>query len=277
MSAESAEPVKTKPYDPEKYWADRYQEIDITKSGHVDLPEVYNAWLYRRKKERLMQGLLKAGFDPKGASVLEIATGTGIYVEMWKRLGVKKLAGIDISENATNALKQRFPEYSFHKRDLSQPGLVGTTGTGYDLVTAVDMLYHIVKDEDFPVALGNLAESCRPGGYFAIHDFFMHHREMDFGYIKLRTLAAYRAALDAAGFEIVSRTPTFFLTVQTYDYRSLDTKKRMDKVWARLIHPFISRRPELAGRLGYYSDRLLGSLLSEGPSFEMMICRRKQG
>jgi hypothetical protein len=188
---------------------------------------------------------------------------------------VSRLSGIDISENATQALKQRFPEYSFAKRDLAEPGLVQATGAGFELVTAVDMLYHIVNDTHFRAALGNLAAACRPGGFLAIHDFFMHHREMDFGYIKLRTLKDYRAALDKAGFEIVSRTPTFFLTVQTYDYASLATKKRMDKAWSRYIQPFIQRKPDLAGRLGYWSDRILGSILSEGPSFEMMICRRR--
>lgn len=267
---------KSGTYDPEKYWAERYKEIDITKSGHVDLPEIYNRWLYRRKKERLLDGLRRAGFNPKGASVLEIATGTGVYVEMWKQLGIAKLSGIDISENAVNALKVKYPEFSFSKRDLSEPGLTDLTGKGYDLVTAVDMLYHIVHDKDFPVALGNLADACKPGGYFAIHDFFMQHREMDFGYIKLRTLDAYQKALAKVGFEIVSRTPTFFLTVQTYDYASLKTKERMDRIWARFLHPFICNKPNLAGRLGYYSDKILGAIRSEGPSFEMMVCRKKK-
>ncbi|MDB5104054.1 MAG: 2-polyprenyl-3-methyl-5-hydroxy-6-metoxy,4-benzoquinol methylase [Fibrobacteres bacterium] len=269
----SAETVRK--YDAEKYWAERYKEIDISKSGHIDLPVAYNQWLYRRKKERLLQGLVKAGFDPKGASVLEIAAGTGVYVEMWKSLGVGKLCGMDISQNAIDALSVRFPGYSFHKRDLTDPGLSSLTGGGYDLVTAVDMLYHIVDDGDFPAALANLAETCRPGGLLAIHDFFMHHREMDFGYIKLRTLKDYQAALAKAGFEIVSRTPTFFFTVQTYDHKSPDTKKAMDRLWSRLVFPFINGRPDLAGRLGYYSDKILGSLLKEGPSFEMMVCRRK--
>src|SRR6188474_2936008 len=117
----SAEPTNKKPYDREKFWADRYRNIDITKSGHVDLPVAYNRWLYRRKKERLLKGLRKAGFDERGSSVLEIATGTGVYVEMWKQLNVKKLVGIDISQAATDALRARFSEYEFHKRDLSTP------------------------------------------------------------------------------------------------------------------------------------------------------------
>lgn len=270
----SAEPTNKKPYDREKFWADRYRNIDITKSGHVDLPVAYNRWLYRRKKERLLKGLRKAGFDERGSSVLEIATGTGVYVEMWKQLNVKKLVGIDISQAATDALRARFSEYEFHKRDLSTPDLAADVGSDFDLVTAVDMLYHIVDDHEFPVALENLAATVKPGGYLAIHDLFLRHGERDFGYIKWRTLAAYQAALAKAGFEILSRTPTFFLTVQAYDFDSARNAERMKVLWDRVTYPLIRRLPDLLGRLGYWSDRVFGKFLKEGPSFEMMICRR---
>jgi SAM-dependent methyltransferase len=130
----------------------------------------YNRWLYRRKKARLLQGLERAGFHPKGCSVLEVATGSGVYVEMWKQLGIGRLAGIDISQNATDHLKGRFPEFSFFKRDLSAPNLVSVVGGDFDLVTAVDMLYHVVDDGDFAVALDNLAQATKPGGLLAIHE-----------------------------------------------------------------------------------------------------------
>lgn len=124
----------------------------------------YNRWLYRRKKERLLQGLERAGgFHPKGCSVLEVATGSGVYVEMWKQLGVARLAGIDISQNATDHLKGRFPEFSFFKRDLSAPNLVSVVGGDFDLVTAVDMLYHVVDDVDFAVALDKPCPSHQAG------------------------------------------------------------------------------------------------------------------
>ena len=61
MSANPAKPSENAKYDPEKYWAERYKEIDLTKSGHVDLPEVYNRWLYRRKKERRLPGSTGGG------------------------------------------------------------------------------------------------------------------------------------------------------------------------------------------------------------------------
>jgi hypothetical protein len=98
---------------------------------------------------------------------------------------------------------------------------------------------------------------------------------MDFGYIKARTLATYEAALDRAGFDIISRVPTFFLMVQSYDHRSIERKKSLNKMWSRTFQPFVDRAPRLAGRFAYHVDRALGSVFSEGPSFEMMICRRR--
>jgi ubiquinone/menaquinone biosynthesis C-methylase UbiE len=263
-----------KPFDHEAYWAERYRAIDISKSGHIDLPVAYNRWLYRRKRECLFRDLRRAGFRPEGASVLEVATGTGVYVEAWKRAGVGRLVGIDLSQAATDSLRVRFPGFSFHKRDLGEPGLAELTGTGFDLVTAVDMLYHIVEEERFPVALANLAAACKPGGLLAIHEVFPHRAELDFGYLKLRTLDAYSRALDAAGFEILSRTPTFFFSVQANDPSTEAVGARMRALWQR-TYPIIERAPGAAGALAYAVDSVLGAVMREGPSFEMLVCRRR--
>jgi 2-polyprenyl-3-methyl-5-hydroxy-6-metoxy-1,4-benzoquinol methylase len=262
-------------FDREAYWAERYRVIDLSRSGHIDLPVAYNRWLYRRKRECLFRDLRRAGFRPEGASVLEIAAGTGVYVEAWKRAGVGRLVGIDISQAATEALRARFPGYAFHKRDLGEPDLAALTGAGFDLVTAVDMLYHIVEDDRFPVALANLSATVKPGGLLAIHDVFPNRGELDFGYLKLRTLDAYAKALDRAGFDIVSRTPTFFSAVQASDGKDAAAQARWDAVWDRCTAPLIRRAPRLAGAFTYALDRALGAFLREGPSFEMLICRRR--
>lgn len=268
--------AETLAYDAEKYWAERYSTIDITRSGHIDLPADYNKWLYQRKTELLFQGLKAAHFKPVGASVLEIATGTGVYVEAWQKRKASRLVGIDISAAAVAELQGRFPKYQFYKRDLAKPGLVDLVGSGFDLVTAIDMLYHIVRDSDFPIALRNIAETVKPGGLLAIHDLFLH-TEQDIGYIKLRTLDTYRAALDAAGFDIIWRKPSFFFAVQPRDVSSPRTLRLMQEVWERFTEPVIRRLPDLAGRLTYWTDKTIGAVMKEGPSFEMMICRRRAG
>ena len=264
-------------YDAERYWAERYSTIDITKSGHIDLPPAYNAWLYKRKKEMLFKGLEFTGFSAAGASVLEIAAGTGVYVEAWRAKGVARLVGIDISAAATEHLRRRFPEYTFHKRNLADPGLADLVGRDFDVVTAVDMLYHVVRDPDFQVAIGNLAATVKPGGLLVIHDLFLREPEQDFGYIKLRPLDAYRASLDAAGFDIAWRRPSFFFSVQPKHMHSPAAMRRMERIWRGVTEPLIRRVPGVAGCMTYCADRVICGTLAEGPSFEMMICRRRRG
>lgn len=266
---------KSNEYNPEEFWRNRYREIDITKSGHIDLPATYNEWLYRRKKDCLLKALNKAAFDPTKSSVLEIATGTGVYVSLWSHLGIERMSGIDISQAATDAVKQRFPSYSFTKYDVSEPGLAETVGKDYDLVTAIDVLYHVVDDDKFNAALKNLAQTTRPGGLLVIHERFLKNSERTFGYIRWRTLSSYVAALERAGFEVLLRLPSFFYSVRPYDLKSPQNEARLNGVWNQIIFPGIQRFPGLFGRIGYWTDTILGSMLKEGPSFEMMVCRRR--
>ena len=75
MRAESMRDDR-KNYHAESYWEDRYRSIDISKSGHIDLPIAYNRWLYRRKIERLMQ----RHFIPLSVSLL-LREFRGVKVE----------------------------------------------------------------------------------------------------------------------------------------------------------------------------------------------------
>src|SRR5437867_1676723 len=110
-------------YVPEHFWEERYSRLDLTRSGHRDLPEAYNRWLYRRKQAVLQRSLERIGVTPVGKRVLEIGAGTGIYVDLWKRLGVGTITGLDISRAATEFLGQRHPDVRVLKRDITEPGL----------------------------------------------------------------------------------------------------------------------------------------------------------
>jgi SAM-dependent methyltransferase len=266
-----------KRYDPETYWANRYSVIDVTRSGHIDLPVAYNLWLYRRKKEHLLNLLRRQGFEPKGASVFEVATGSGVYVDFWRQQGIARLVGIDLSEAASAAMRTRFPQYHFHKRDLAEPGLAELVGTGFDLVTAVDVLYHIVDDEGFARSLENIAAVVAPGGLLAIHDIFLHGQTREFGYMRLRSLSDYTRALERAGFEVLVRKPTFFSAVQWLKPQRPSAERLHDWVWSRVMSRLLARGSHAAGAATYTLDRVLGGILREGPSFDMMICRKRGG
>lgn len=261
-------------FDAEAYWNKRYATVDVTKSGHIDLPAAYNVWLYRRKQAHLDRALTACGASLRGARLLEVAAGSGAWMEFWALQGVKDYLGIDLSQNAVDELVKRHPSHRFMQRDLNDAGLSATVGEGYDAIAAIDVLYHVLDDARFADVLRELARSLKPGGLLAVHDIFTHHAPIDHGrYIRWRTLAQYEAALAAAGLEIVYRRPTFLFMVQNADYTG-SAGRALDAVWRFLAYPLIAHLPRVAGVTLGFIDALACRFMAEGPSMEFMICRK---
>jgi SAM-dependent methyltransferase len=261
-------------FDATAYWNKRYDKIDASRSGHVDLPVEYNAWLYRRKQDHVAKALATVHSSLQGKRLLEIAAGSGAWIDFWRAQGVADYVGIDISENAINGLKTRFPALRFQQRDLNDPGLAEAVGTGYDHVSAIDVLYHVVDDDRFRVLMSEIASLLKPGGLLIIHDQFVHGPASDHVYLRWRPLAEYVEILSNAGFEVLYRRPTFFFMIQAVDLKP-SALRMMDALWEKLIAPSIRRFPRVAGAIGYVVDTMVCALLREGPSMEMMVCRKR--
>lgn len=260
-------------YVPEAFWQERYSRIDLTRSGHRDLPEPYNRWLYRRKRAVLRRTLLSSGLRLPGARLLELGVGTGAYLELWRRLGVGAVVGVDISASATEHLRKQHPDCVALTRDITRPGLSTESGGDYDLVVALDVLYHVVDDSLLSAALENAREVLKPGGLLAFHDQFLHRPSESHGYIRWRSLVDWTELLCAAGFETVARVPIFFVMIQPNDCRTPNGAARMDALWD-ITETLLRRAPRIAGALGAALDASLGRLLDEGPSMELMLARR---
>lgn len=262
-------------FDAIAYWNKRYSTIDATKSGHIDLPAEYNAWLYRRKQDHVARAIGKVGGTLRESKLLEVAAGSGAWMSFWESQGVREYFGIDLSERAIDGLKQRYPQHRFMQRDLNDPGLSAAVGTDYDCVTAIDVLYHVTDDERFRAVTGELAALLKSGGLLIIHDQFLHGRAYDHGqYIRWRSLAEYEGVLNEAGFEIVYRRPTFFFMIQTVDFSGL-AARFMTVLWDYFSYPVIAHFPRCAGVIGYAVDSAICALLREGPSMEVMVCRKR--
>lgn len=261
-------------YVPEEFWEERYSRLDLTRSGHRDLPEAYNRWLYRRKQYVLRRTLAQAGFAVRGQRVLEVGVGIGAYVDFWRRLGAREVCGTDLSATAVAELKRRHPDGHFERCDITAPDVMADFGR-FGLVTALDVLYHVVDDARLSQALINVAARLEPDGLFVFHDQFLHRPSVDRGYIRWRSLADWRQLLAQAGFEIVARRPIFFTMIQANDCTP-GRLVRADARWAQLM-PWIIRFPSAMGALLSRIDGWLASGRDDGPSMELMIARPMMG
>jgi 2-polyprenyl-3-methyl-5-hydroxy-6-metoxy-1,4-benzoquinol methylase len=261
------------PFDPEQYWEGMHrQNRGFAAVGFGGLGVGFNAWMYRVRRIVLRRALGRAGVSVEGSAVLDIGAGTGFYVRRWLELGAARVTGIDLSDAAVEALRAEFPTAEFLRDDIAEASEATLTGR-YDLVSAFDVLFHIVDDERFVCAIGNISEVTRPGGHLLLSDNFLHGPAIRGLHQVSRSLTEIEDALQANGFETVLRLPMFVLM-----NTPIDSESHVMQWWWRAISGICRRSHRTGAVLGallYPVELLLTALAQEGPSTELVVCRRR--
>lgn len=256
-------------FDPGKYWETRLKErFDLSGVGSIDLSPQYNAWLYRLRKHFFRRHIAPRVSRENIQSVLDIGSGTGFYVERWLEAGVTSVTGLDITETSVTRLSEKFGEAQFIRDDI---GLAGSPLPLVDAVSAFDVLFHIIDDGNFECAIRRIAQALRPGGLFVLSDVFQRYVEFRSVHQAGRTLDQVETALKDAGFVIECRRPVFVTMVDPTD----TCRAIWRTLWQRTIS--LAQRPGPSNVLGatlYSLDLLLCEMVKEGPSIEVMFCRR---
>lgn len=258
-------------FNPQDYWEGILRErFDVTGVGHAGLGKHYNTWLYRVRKHVFKREM--AALSHRGAAVLDVGSGTGFYIERWKEIGVKSVTGSDIANVAVTELRKRFPNSTFFQADIG--GTVDIRGE-YDIISAFDVLFHIVDDSRFERAIQNIYRALKPGGYFVFSDNFLHGPPQRARDQVSRSLEDITRVVEEAGFQIIKRVPVVVLMSNP-----IDSKNRFH-TWLWRVAKYVIARSEVAGftigALLYVPELILTSILDEGPSTEMMICRKPTG
>ena len=260
-------------FNAEQYWEGMHRENrGFAAVGFAGLGVGFNTWMYRVRRAVVRRALRGAGLSVNGANVLDVGAGTGFYVRMWFALGASRVTGIDLSEAAVRALRDEFPAGEFARADIANLS-EGTRGGRYDLVSAFDVLFHIVEDERFVRALENIAHLTRPGGHLLLSDNFLHGPAIRGRHQVSRSLEEIDDALAASGFETVLRLPMFFLMNTPIDSRS----RFLAFSW-RLVSGICYRSHRAGAVLGallFPLELLLTKVASDGPSTELVVCRRR--
>lgn len=257
-------------FDPAKYWETRLRDkFDLGGVGSIDLSIAYNEWLYRLRK-RYFRKYVAPRVEAEGIrSVIDIGSGTGFYIERWLESGVSSIIGLDITDASVSRLSTQYPGLRFIRDDIGESKL---TLPSADAVSAFDVLFHIVDDLRFEHALTRIANMVKPGGLFVYSDVFQRHAEFRSVHQAGRCLDYISAILTRVGFAIEDRRPVFVTMVDPTDVRS----EFWRACWLR-VGRFAAegrRTSYLLGATLYAVDALLTDLLREGPSIEVMFCRR---
>lgn len=261
---------------------------DVDQVGICDMGRGFNGVAYRLRLEALERALLQAGVRPRGARVFEAAYGVGFYLRFWQRQDAAAVAGVDLSPRARENAARQFPGYDLRAGDLARihewddwAPLEGS----FDVVTAIDVLYHLVRDEAAGRAVRNLGRLVRPGGVLVFTDkpVGLHAPYAECDIVTRRPLEWYDRVLAPAGLVRERVAPVFWcMDPPAHHARSLSgrmaylgwgTMRAATKFWPR-NSPVQVGIGRAVGTVGALVDRAVLPRLSGMPNLAIATYRR---
>ena len=260
-------------FNAKDYWEKRLEKNwGLHGVGCIGYGHYYNNWLYYIRERVFNNHISALNLDFEQIKVLDIGSGTGFYLDVWKSLGVKSITGSDITSIAIDRLKKLYPEFSIVQLDIGSLLTGQEFESQFDVITAFDVLFHIVDDDNFRRAIFNISQLLAPGGYFIFSDNFIHGKTIRSLHIVSRSVEEINSLLKEAGFRIIKRAPMFFLM-----NAPADTKGRLPLlIWKLLMAPvrIINLLGIFYGVLLFPIEVFLIKFLKESPTTEMMICQK---
>jgi len=279
-------------FDPKAYWRQLVSDsglMSLEEVGHPDMGTAFNTEAYALRRGALIKALEDTGCFPP-ASVFEAAFGVGYYLDVWRGLKCRSVAGIDISERAHAHAARAYPGYELCCGDISElhqrgewPGWLGR----FQVVTAIDVLYHVVDDALARKALQNLAALVAPGGVILFSEKFTpwstSYTECE--HVVRRSLGWYTQILSDLGFTLEKTRPIFWSMDPPVNYGGQFLSSRLAYlVWGtmRAAIKFLPRNGfsqnllgRAAGRVGRTIDSAIVPMLRQTPNLTFAVYRKR--
>lgn len=255
----------------ERYWDERLRSAwGLQGVGRLGFGRMYNEWQYRLRRDIFGQEVRRLGLS--GSRVLDVGSGTGFYLERWRELGAGDIRAVDISGEAVQRLTRSHPWSRPVRLDISDADAVDVLEAGsYDAISAMDVLFHITDDERYERAIANLASLLAPGGVLIATEMLVRGAARHSHHDVARSLARVGALLTHAGLAIERRRPASVLMAYP-----IDAPPAVGTIWRAAMAPLriVNALGWLYGPALYAVDRILTGRLQEGPSAELIVCRR---
>ncbi len=194
-------------------WLDRHRTLgEFERVGYAGLGEAYNRSLYRLRRRHFLRLVKRLNIRPE-CRALDIGCGTGFYVDCLHTRGLRDVLGMDLSPDAVDGLRRRFPGCRFTIGDIAETSPQELfDDSRFDVVTAMDVLFHIIDDARWASALRRSAAAVAPGGLLLVSDNFPTQTLPATASQSFHSLSEYDKLLSEAGLERVELSPVFFLS-----------------------------------------------------------------
>lgn len=263
-------------FNPNKYWEDRLADKNNLQGvGYLSLGKIFNVWSYKTRKFSFNYHLAKNNISLSGKKAIDIGSGTGFWIEALNEKGAAPITGVDLTEVAVKSLKTTFPYADFVQGDIGEQTLpAGVTAGAYELVTCIDVLFHVVDDARFEKAIANIASLLKSGGYFIFSDLFLTNNRTVRGRHQVMHSEEFLLSLfKKYDLEVVDRGPFLYLS-----NAPLNTKSWFVKWYWFMIHNtvrFFTPLGYIAGPITYWLEKFFIKKAKASPTSQIAILRKK--
>lgn len=250
-----------------EFWKARLGEggVNLQSVGYRSLGSTFNKWMYRVRHHLMQREMARL---PIGQRVLDVGCGTGFYIDLWAASG-RVPDGIDISPASIEALRGKYPAYTFVCGNITEESLL--LASAYDAISAFDVLFHLVDDKEYADALKNINSHLKPGGYFLYTENLPVSR-VSYKHQVSRSREEVIESLTREGFRVIREVPMFILM-----NRPISSRNPILQWYWRLLVGILQRFPSVGALLGpvlYVIELALLTRVKKGPSTKLLICEK---
>lgn len=199
-------------FNSKQYWENRLRDKwGLHGAGYLGLGRYYNDWLYKVQRRIFLRHVRFLVDDCSEIGVLDIGSGTGYFVELWKSLGFSSVTATDITTFSVEELQKKFPDVECYKLDIGDNLPEAFRNKQYHVISAFAVLFHIVDDGQYQRAIENIFQMLHLEGFFIFTEIFIHGETIREQHFVSRSLEDIEAILKKTGFKVKVRVPMFVL------------------------------------------------------------------
>jgi SAM-dependent methyltransferase len=201
-------------YDPSSWWDRSFytQGVSDAKTISSQHGGALAAYHYASVELLILRHLVNHGIDVRGASVFDVGTGAGHWIDFYLGLAAGSCLGVDVSERAVEHLCGVYRDES---RVEVHCGLfqdvLAASDARYDVINAIGVLFHVVDDDDWDRGLAVIADRLQPGGHLVVGGHFGILDNLDVQFDehnrsnkRLRSARHWKRKLRALGFDEIA-------------------------------------------------------------------------
>ncbi len=162
------------PYDPAPWFDDFYGTGVSDRQTIANEKDAVSSRYHYASVELLMtRHFVNHQVSLKGASVFDIGSGAGHWLDFYKGIGAERCSGIDVSEGPVSHLMEKYRgdnTVQINKglfQDYLEPAK-----EKYDLINAIGVIFHVVNDSEWKRGLAAIANSLNTGGHLVVGGYF---------------------------------------------------------------------------------------------------------